>query len=220
MMVAVAGAAACLLFKGFALGRWPVVLGLLALSSIPFWEVYRLLQLMREQGEEASLLDVCTFKWPWWLFAVLCWIMIALLFRGRIANFLRPATVPDEQRSRATVGVLAFAALIGISVFKYWGLPALLNWPVDTEDAVVTLIESLSEEDRRKLAGLDDEELLDLYLGLGISVRDQFGLWNDGNSRLLESVCGDEPCHPDDASGIILERARERLQAQYADVGS
>jgi hypothetical protein len=45
-----------------------------------------------------------------------------------------------------------------------------------------------------------------------MGIRNHYGLWH-GNSRLIEAVCGG-PCHPDDASIIIIEKVWDALQQQ------
>ena len=57
------------------------------------------------------------------------------------------------------------------------------------------------------LRGMDDGELNGLHFSLGMSIRNELGLWS-GNDELV-AACG--VSHPDDASGVILRALRDHL---------
>jgi aspartyl protease family protein len=60
-------------------------------------------------------------------------------------------------------------------------------------------MEILSGEEKLMIALMPEDELIDLHFGLGLAVRNAFGL-HKPESKLLSS-CGTS--HPDDASGVI-----------------
>jgi hypothetical protein len=84
-------------------------------------------------------------------------------------------------------------------------------WPRSVDAAVDTLLAELSPTDRDRLRTLPEDSLWSLHLTLGLDIRNQYGLWR-GNVALLQS-CGQKPPYvPDTCSGLIIMRARERLQ--------
>jgi hypothetical protein len=54
-------------------------------------------------------------------------------------------------------------------------------------------------------------ELDMLHFGLGMTIRNECGLW-DGNTDLLAS-CGSPDMHPESASDVIVRAVCERLRA-------
>lgn len=68
-------------------------------------------------------------------------------------------------------------------------------------EAVERLMFLLSGEEKLMIAMMQEDDLIDLRLGLGLAVRNAFGL-HDSGSKLLSS-CG--TCHPDDASDLIIK---------------
>ena len=58
------------------------------------------------------------------------------------------------------------------------------------------------------LSILKEDELIDLHFGLGLSIRNSFGL-HDANSKLLRD-CGSD--NPDDASAVIIKALWTKLK--------
>jgi len=73
--------------------------------------------------------------------------------------------------------------------------------PETMEAAVQRLRAILSEQDQKKIRMMRREELFQLHFGLGMWIRNKFGLWREG-SPLMASL---GQCDADEASGILLE---------------
>ncbi len=84
------------------------------------------------------------------------------------------------------------------------------QWPTSVNAAVVDLLAGLSDEDKASLREMRKEDLIRLHHGWGTGIRNQYGLWR-GNRSLIESACG-KPCHPDEASMIIIEAVWAAVQ--------
>jgi len=84
------------------------------------------------------------------------------------------------------------------------------KWPTTLSDAVTYITERLSEDDKRLLRETKKSDLARFHHGWGMGIRNGFGLWR-GNDKLIESACG-KPCHPDDASMVIMEAVWAALQ--------
>ena len=78
------------------------------------------------------------------------------------------------------------------------------------EEAVEALLSQLSSQSKDRLRRGRREDLIDHHFGLGMWIRNNFGLWNH-NRTLLEDT-GQE--HPDGASMAIIEALWESLQAE------
>lgn len=75
--------------------------------------------------------------------------------------------------------------------------------PMDLDDCCVQLDQMLSEEDKEYIKGLPKEDVLKhLHFGLGMWIRNNWGLW--GGSR-LQKYLFDISDHPDGMSSIILK---------------
>ncbi|MFC1479537.1 DUF6794 domain-containing protein [Planctomycetota bacterium] len=77
-------------------------------------------------------------------------------------------------------------------------------YPQTLEEAVSLLVDLLTEEQREALKTVPEEELSSYHFGMGMLIRNNFGLWN-GN--LIEY--GDTP---DDVSAVIVRKAWEKLR--------
>jgi hypothetical protein len=85
-----------------------------------------------------------------------------------------------------------------------------VNWPTTVEATVTDIIADLSEKDKQTLRNTKRDDLIMFHHGWGTGIRNHYGLWR-GNHKLIESACG-KPCHPDDASMVIIEKVWETLQ--------
>lgn len=84
------------------------------------------------------------------------------------------------------------------------------KWPVTVEATVADMIAQLPEDFKAKLRGKQQKDIV-LYFGFPMWVRNYYGLWR-GNKGLIEDACG-KPCHPDNASSIIIDRFLAALAA-------
>lgn len=107
-------------------------------------------------------------------------------------------------------GVLVFfaAILVLLRIDEGWqtrAIPQLLppeNWPVTVEEAVHDLVPRMSRYETFQVLFTKKDELYQLHFGLGMRIRNQYGLWR-GNEKLTLSACGFR-CHPDEASMKII----------------
>ena len=84
--------------------------------------------------------------------------------------------------------------------------------PMDLDDCCVQLDQLLSEEDKEYIKGLPKEDVLKhLHFGLGMWIRNNWGLW--GGSR-LQKYLFDISDHPDGMSSIILKYYYEWLNKE------
>lgn len=81
--------------------------------------------------------------------------------------------------------------------------------PENIDDAVNQLMTILNGEQKLAIAAMENDELINLHLSLGVMIRNAFGL-HEPNSQLLAS-CG--TAHPDDASDVIVQELWNRLRS-------
>ena len=84
------------------------------------------------------------------------------------------------------------------------------SWPRTVKAAVSNILSTMSNKDKDILKKTKKEDLIKFHHGLGTGIRNEFGLWK-GNEELLISACG-KPCHPDEASMVIIEAVWIELQ--------
>jgi len=80
--------------------------------------------------------------------------------------------------------------------------------PKTVEEAVDLLLMLLSDDNKQNIKNTSEEDLVLLHMGLGASIRNEFGLWKD-NKELLKA-CGKE-C-PDDSSSVIIKALWKKLK--------
>ena len=88
------------------------------------------------------------------------------------------------------------------------------KFPDTISESINILLSSLSIEDKQQIKDSSEDELINFHFGLGMSIRNDFGLW-DKNSKLFEDckkISGNQNLHVDDASEIIIKSLWERLQ--------
>jgi hypothetical protein len=83
-------------------------------------------------------------------------------------------------------------------------------WPTTVAATVTDIASALSDADKVTVRETKRSDLIKFHHGWGTGIRNHYGLWR-GNKKLIESACG-KPCHPDDASMIIIEKVWEALQ--------
>jgi hypothetical protein len=109
------------------------------------------------------------------------------------------------------LGIIA-AMLIWAQASSAPAQPIKLDAPSPTtfEAVVRDIIAGLSPEDRARIKTTSKPDLIKFHHGWGTSIRNRYGLWQS-NSKLVHAACG-RPCHPDDASMIIIEAVWQELQ--------
>jgi len=87
-------------------------------------------------------------------------------------------------------------------------LNELISQPKTVNDAVDLLMRILTDEQKDEIRALKEDDLIDLHFGLGLAIRNAFGL-HDLDSKLLAD-CGTK--HPDDGAGIVVNELWKRLK--------
>jgi hypothetical protein len=82
--------------------------------------------------------------------------------------------------------------------------------PETADEAVDRLMFILDDRQKVTIAAMREEDLIDLHFGLGMAIRNAFGLHEPGN-KLLAS-CG--VAHPDDASEVIIRELLAKLNGR------
>jgi hypothetical protein len=84
------------------------------------------------------------------------------------------------------------------------------EWPKTVAEAVSDILQSMTDPDKEELRKTALPDLILFHHGWGTGIRNRYGLWR-GNIDLLISACG-RPCHPDDASMLIIEAVWSAVQ--------
>ncbi|HZO46088.1 MAG TPA: DUF6794 domain-containing protein [Xanthobacteraceae bacterium] len=82
--------------------------------------------------------------------------------------------------------------------------------PTTVEGVVRDIIARLSAEDRALVKSTRKQDLIKFHHGWGTHIRNRYGLWQS-SSNLIQEACGG-PCHPDDASMLIIQAVWQTLQ--------
>ena len=88
------------------------------------------------------------------------------------------------------------------------------EYPPTVPDALDFLVQVIPRDTLDALAGLSEDDLIELHFTLGTAIRNQLGLWDNG-SRLMADLrqrAGD--IHPDDASAEIIRLLWARMRQQ------
>jgi len=86
--------------------------------------------------------------------------------------------------------------------------------PSTIAKAVNKLLSNLTIEDKNRIKNSTEEGLINFHFGLGMSIRNDFGLWKK-DSKLLENckeLSGDSNIDIDTTSEMIIKALWERLQ--------
>ena len=73
----------------------------------------------------------------------------------------------------------------------------------------------LPEADKVNIAAKSQDQLIELHFGLGMWIRNNFGLWQ-GNAALAQDAGTNEP---DDIAGVIIEALWNRLRGDESKRG-
>jgi hypothetical protein len=77
-------------------------------------------------------------------------------------------------------------------------------WPSTVSDAASRILADLSPAETLSLASASDEDLLSLHFGMGMQIRNNFGLWSE-NIQLLDDCTRTGHLHDGPADGDIDE---------------
>ena len=114
------------------------------------------------------------------------------------------------QGRRDAGAATAFAGLVAIACCLQF-IPSG-RWPTNLNGAIEEVRSWLSVGERRDLAYRAPAEMVWLHMSLGMSVRNDLGLYQ-GNLWLL-SDCGEFSSSPDDCSDFIIRQLQQRLRAE------
>lgn len=88
--------------------------------------------------------------------------------------------------------------------------------PLTIDEAVERLREQLSADQLAAVAAMAEDDLGDCHFGLGMYIRNEFGLWEQGSPLLQDCQAHDDRAgsfiHPDDASMLIVRALWTRLR--------
>jgi hypothetical protein len=98
------------------------------------------------------------------------------------------------------ISLLSFASLVRADDAE--------SLPSSVAEASSRIIRDMSEEDKVMFVRMAERELIQFHFGLGMGIRNSFGLW--GKNDALLSDCG-EDIHPDDCSHVIIKRVWSEL---------
>ena len=104
---------------------------------------------------------------------------------------------------------------IEVKLTRNWPdfLQANSRAPETVVEAVDRLMMILDGEQKIAIAAMQEEDLINLHFGLGMAIRNAFGLHEQG-SKLLVSCNNNElynSIHPDDAAGVIIRQLWNKL---------
>jgi hypothetical protein len=103
----------------------------------------------------------------------------------------------------------------GVKLIKNWSANFQQNFqhPETVDEAVERLMMILDGEQKLAIAVMQEEDLINLHFGLGMAIRNAFGLHEQG-SKLLASCNNNElynSIHPDNASEVIIRQLWNKL---------
>lgn len=78
--------------------------------------------------------------------------------------------------------------------------------PAPVREAFQRLDRELSAKDRATICATPPEGMIDYHFGLGMYIRNEYGLWSGGPLQEYFRAQGME--HPDDMSGVLLDAYR------------
>lgn len=107
------------------------------------------------------------------------------------------------------ISVFSFLALSGQEVSK----KEIKYKPINLEEAVIQLTKILPDTTQQKILSMTEDEFLGgSHFGLGMWIRNNWGLWRGG--ELAKEFNHKGIFHPDDMSGIILKCYYRQLHSQ------
>ena len=191
------------------------------------WE-NKITDLPKDLIEEAVNLGIFTEQEARWLLAIgmnkgctdLLKEIIESVKKGKVeSQALRELKEYLPSRTFSILGVMSPYYLKHHNILHFEKIYTDCMWPKTVEQAVEVLLAVLSEDEKLKIAQMEKEDLIDLHFGLGMGIRNEFGLWA-GNKYLLKDVAKQEGLkeenweniHPDDASTLIIYELWKKLK--------
>jgi hypothetical protein len=113
-------------------------------------------------------------------------------------------------KSTVTIAAVITMAALGVVVHAETPMLSSAEWPMTIQDSVRDILSHMTTEEKARIRSAKERDLIQLYLDLGVGIRNRYGLWR-GNDRLILSACG-YPCHPDDAALKIVEALWRELR--------
>lgn len=89
--------------------------------------------------------------------------------------------------------------------------------PKTVAEACARLDTILSYEDKERIREMRYDDLIELHFGLGMYIRNNFGLWA-GNPELCKDLGLPVDAHPDNVSGVLLDRYWKYLNADMPEL--
>jgi len=142
---------------------------------------------------------------------VASWIKLR---RIEILNVAGPRASKDRQIYSDVINILERA--IQILRDEERGSDSKPQQPETIAGAVERLVVELPLKDKTTIANMDEDDLINLHLSLGLSIRNK--LLYPRNDKLLEScrsVSQDKYLHWDQASSVIIRKLWERLRETH-----
>ena len=142
---------------------------------------------------------------------VASWIKLR---RIEILNVAGPRASKDRQIYSDVINILERA--IQILRDEARGSDSKPQQPETIAGAVERLVVELPLKDKTTIANMDEDDLINLHLSLGLSIRNK--LLYPRNDKLLEScrsVSQDKYLHWDQASSVIIRKLWERLRETH-----
>ena len=107
-----------------------------------------------------------------------------------------------------------FMAFAGLLIWAHASLASARgikfdSLPTTVAGVVRDIVARLPAEDRALIKSTRKQDLIKFH-GWRTQIRDRYGLWQS-NSKLVEEACSG-PCHPDDASMLIIQAVWQALQ--------
>lgn len=109
--------------------------------------------------------------------------------------------------------VLTITAITVSLILPAYGESDMLGsgeWPTTVDAVVKDILSGMPEKDKELVKNTKEGDLIKFHHGWGTGIRNYYGLWR-GNDELIKSACG-KPCHPDDASMVIIKAVWQQLQ--------
>ena len=138
----------------------------------------------------------------------------------QVLNVAGPRASEDPAIYNDVFKILEIATqIIRDEIYRFDAKPQELEHskpPKTVDEAVERLVAELPLKDKTSIANMAEEELTDLYMSLGFSVRNKFLFPN--NEKLFESckhISQDKYLHWDQASTVIIKRLWEELRGSH-----
>jgi Circularly permutated YpsA SLOG family/Domain of unknown function (DUF6794) len=127
-----------------------------------------------------------------------------------ILNVAGPRASKDPRIYEDTESILKMVLHLGVAE------EGTVQPPGTVDEGIEPLIPELSLKDRTLIASMEESDLIKLHFSLGLSIRNELGLWA-GNDDLMRSCCsvaGAGELDLDDASAVIVRKLWQKLKGR------